>query len=202
MAPRNVVFDVGNVLIQWDPAFLFTKVIPDAERRVWFFANVCTPAWNLELDRGRPYAEAIGDLVAQHPDWAAEIHAWDLRWQEMVSGEITANVAVLDRLRRHGVPDYAITNYSREKWADSLPRFPFLETFKGTIVSGHERVVKPDPAIYRLLLDRYGLAAADCVFIDDSAANIAAAHTLGFATVHFGPAVDLAAELGKLGLPV
>jgi len=119
-----------------------------------------------------------------------------------VSGEITANVAVLAALRRHGVPDYAITNYSREKWADSLPRFPFLGTFRGTIVSGHERLVKPDPAIYRLLLGRYGLTATDCVFIDDSAANIAAARTLGFATVHYGPAVDLAAELGKLGLAV
>lgn len=197
-----VVFDVGNVLIRWDPRFLYAKLFPDPERMRWFMTHVVTAAWNLELDRGRPYAEAVADLVQQHPEWEAEIRAYDLRWHEMVSGEIAENVAMLEALRRHGVPDYAITNYSREKWAESLVRFPFLGGFRDVVVSGHELVVKPDPAIYRILLERNGLSPGDCVFIDDSAANIQAARQLGFATVHYGPDVNLTRELGRHGVDV
>jgi 2-haloacid dehalogenase len=199
---KAVVFDVGNVLIRWDPTLLYRQLFPDPAEMQWFMENVCTAAWNLELDRGRSYAEAIASLVAEYPLHAHAIRAYDTRWQEMVPGAITENVALLERLRARGVPDYAITNFSREKWADSLVRFPFLGGFRKAFVSGHERVVKPDPKIFRLLLDRQSLDPKDCVFIDDAAANVASAEALGFATVHYDPSVDLAAALGKLGLPV
>lgn len=199
---KAVVFDVGNVLIRWDPTILYRKLFPDPAEMQWFMENVCTAAWNLELDRGRPYAEAIAALVSEYPLHAHAIRAYDTRWQEMVPGAIAENVALLERLRARGTPDYAITNFSREKWADSIVRFPFLAGFRDAVVSGHERVVKPDPTIFRLLLARQRLDPADCVFIDDSAANIATAEALGFATVHYDPSVDLAAALSRLGLPV
>jgi len=200
--PTTVVFDVGNVLIRWDPRILYAQIFPDPDEMAWFMTNVVTAAWNLELDRGRSYADSIAELVDRHPEWENEIRAYDLRWHEMVPGEIVENVTVLETLRQRGVPNYAITNYSREKWAESLVRFPFLGGFQDAVVSGHERVVKPDSAIYRILLERNGLAARDCVFIDDNAANIEAARQLGFSVIHYGPDVQLSPRLADLGIDV
>lgn len=198
---RYAVFDVGNVLITWNPRFLYEKIIPEPKRLDWFMANVWDGALNLEMDRGLPFAEGIARLVARHPDWSREIRAFDERWDETVSGEIEANVAVLGELRSKGVSCYAITNFSAEKFEGARKRFPFLDSFDGLIVSAHERLVKPDPAIYRLLLDRYGLAAHEGVFIDDSETNVRAAEALGFHTVHIRPDTDLRAGLRALGLP-
>jgi len=118
--PTTVVFDVGNVLLRWDPRNLYRKVFADEARRERFLAEVCSPDWNLEQDRGRSFADAVHALLPRHPEWAAEIRAFDARWQEMVTGAIEANVDVLRRLRADGVPVYAITNFSREKYAESL----------------------------------------------------------------------------------
>lgn len=196
----NVVFDVGNVLIRWDPLLVYRELIPDDEKRAWFMRNVCTAAWNLEQDRGRSWEEAVALLVASHPEWESQIRAYDERWHDAVPGIIEDSVAVLAELRERGEKVYAITNFSREKWAECLIRFPFLQSFDGVVVSAHERVVKPDPEIYQILFERYGLVAGDCIFIDDSAKNIETARKVGMQAVHFVEPIDLRLELRKLGV--
>lgn len=196
----TVVFDVGNVLLRWDPRHLYRRLIPDQERMAWFMQNVCTSAWNLEQDRGRPWADAVKLLVAQHPEWEREIRAFDEDWHETVAGVIEDSVAILAELKGKGEKVYAITNYSREKWAESLIRFPFLGTFDGVIVSAHERLIKPDPAIYHTLCERYGLNAGDCIFVDDSEKNVKGARAVGMQAVHFVEPIDLRAELRGLGV--
>lgn len=197
---RYAVFDVGNVLIEWNPRFLYEKVIADPKRLDWFMGNVWDGALNLELDRGLPFAEGIARLVARHPDWENEIRAFDERWDETAPRAIAANVEVLAELRAKSVPCYSITNFSNEKFALTRKRFPFLDTFDGLIVSAHEKLVKPDPAIYQLLLSRYGLSANEGVFIDDSETNVRAAESVGFHTVHVRPDNDLRAALAALSL--
>jgi 2-haloacid dehalogenase len=137
------------------------------------------------MDRGRPFAEGIADLVGRHPEWETEIRAWDEQWHEMVPGEIAGTVAILERVRALGIPDYAITNFSREKFVEARQRFPFLKGFRDTVVSAHERLLKPDPAIYRVLTERNGLDPAACLFIDDSAANAEGARAIGMQAVVF-----------------
>lgn len=198
----TVVFDVGNVLIRWDPRHLYRQLIPDAERMDWFMQNVCTAAWNIEQDRGRAWADAVAELVALHPEWEREIRAFDERWHETVPGEIEGSVAVLAELKAKGEKVYGITNFSREKWAESVIRFPFLGSFDGVVVSAHERLVKPDPAIYRLLLARYGLEAGDCIFVDDSAKNVEGARSVGMQALHFVEPIDLRAQLRGLGVAI
>ena len=191
----TVVFDVGNVLIRWDPQIVYREMIPDDGERAWFMQNVCSAAWNLEQDRGRSWEEAVALLVASHPEWESQIRAYDERWHEAVPGIIEDSVAVLEELKGRGEKVYAITNFSREKWAECLIRFPFLQNFDGVVVSAHEGVIKPDPEIYQILLQRYGLAAPDCIFIDDSARNIETARRVGMKAVHFVEPIDLRAEL-------
>jgi 2-haloacid dehalogenase len=199
--PTTVVFDVGNVLIEWDPRHLYRRVFDGDETKMnAFMSKVVTGAWNVEQDRGRSFEEGIALLVQQFPEWEAEIKAFDLRWHEMVPGAIEANVDLLAALNRAGTPTYAITNFSREKWAESVVRFPFLNAFAGAVVSAHEGVIKPDPRIYQRLAERYDLDLGQCVFIDDSARNIDAASALGMTTIHYtGAEVDVAAELRGLG---
>ncbi len=202
MAPDTVVFDVGNVLIRWDARQLFRQLLPDEAAIDRFYDEVDFSAWNLEQDRGRSFAEGIAHIDRHHPHYGHLARAYDARWQEAVPGVIEGSLAVLERLRASGVPLYAITNYSKEKWADSLLRFPFLGQFRDVVVSAHERLVKPDPAIYRVLLDRNGLAAGQCVFVDDSDKNVAAARAVGMQGVDFSSPEALAAELRELGFSV
>jgi len=197
-----VVFDVGNVLLRWDPRLLYRQLIPDAERLHWFMQNVCTAAWNIEQDRGRSWEEAVATLVASHPEWEAEIRASDTRWHETLPGVIEDSVAVLAELKARGEKVFAITNFSREKWAECLIRFPFLQSFDGAVVSAHERLIKPDPAIFHTLLERYGLEAGDCIFVDDSAKNIETARAVGMQAVHFVEPIDLRRELRALGVAI
>lgn len=198
----TIVFDVGNVLLRWDPRLLYRKLIPDEERLHWFMQNVCTAAWNIEQDRGRTWEEAVAILVASHPEWEAEIRASDERWHETIPGVIEDSVAVLQELKARGEKVYAITNFSREKWAECLIRYPFLQSFDGAVVSAHEGLIKPDLAIFTTLLERYRLEAGDCIFIDDSARNVEAARAVGMKAVHFVEPIDLRAELRALGAAI
>lgn len=195
-----VVFDVGKVLIEWDPQHLYRKLIPEQAARDAFLAEICTTAWNLEQDRGRSWAAAVAERTALFPDHAALIRAYDERWQEMVPGEVPGSVALLEALRAAAVPLYAITNFSTEKFAESQQRFPFLARFRDVVVSGAERLLKPDPAIYRCLLDRNGLDAAACLFIDDSEKNVHGARAVGMQAHHFVDAAGLATALRGLDL--
>ncbi|MHB2166613.1 HAD family hydrolase [Alsobacter sp. R-9] len=201
-SPTTVVFDIGNVLLDWDPRHLYRKVFDDHDRMEWFLSTVCTPAWNIEQDRGRTFAEAVAHLVAQHPDLEPEIRAFDERWPETVSGVIDGSRDILERLRSEKVPDYAITNFSAEKFAHARVLWPFLDGFRDVVVSGEHRMLKPDPAIYHLLLDRNGLAAGDCVFIDDSPKNVEGARAVGMHALHFTTPEQLRRDLAGLGFPV
>lgn len=198
--PTTVVFDVGNVLLRWDPRNLYRTIFDDEGEMEWFLATVCTSQWNLEQDRGRDWDEAVALLVKDYPDHEASIRAFHHRWEETVSGAIEENVALLGRLRNAGVPNYCITNFSGPKFTLAKQRFPFLDGFQGTIVSGDERMLKPEPEIYTLLLDRYGLEADACIFIDDSKANVEGARSVGMHAIHFVEPMDLAAELQRHGI--
>lgn len=195
----NIVFDIGNVLLRWDPRFLYRRIFADENRMEWFLTHVCSNDWNLEQDRGRSFAEAVREATLRHPDYAAEIAAYDERWQETLPHAIDGSVAILESLAARGAALYAITNWNGEKFRETRGRFGFLGRFRDIVVSGDERLVKPDPAIYRLLLNRSGLAAADCLFIDDSAANVAGAEAVGMSAHHFHSPELLAEALRRTG---
>ena len=196
----TVVFDLGGVLVDWDPRHLYRGLFDDAAAMERFLGEVCTPEWNLAQDAGRSWAEATALLRARHPGQAALIDAYHHRWPEMIAGDIPGTVAILRALHAAGTPLYALTNWSAETFPVAQARFDFLGLFRGIVVSGTERVVKPDPAIYRLLLDRFGLDPARCVFVDDNPANAAAATALGLHGIAFTTPEALAAALRELGL--
>ncbi|MET0746109.1 MAG: HAD family phosphatase [Microvirga sp.] len=198
--PTTVVFDVGNVLLRWDPRNLYRTIFDDHEMMETFLSTVCTGQWNLEQDRGRDWDEAVALLVKEHPAHETSIRAFHERWEETVSGVIEENVALLGRLRQAGVPTYCITNFSAPKFALSQARYPFLKGFDGIIVSGDEKLLKPEPEIYNLLLARYGLKAEDCIFIDDSQANVEGARAVGMHAIHFVEPMDLAGALRQHGI--
>lgn len=198
-----VVFDIGNVLIEWDPRHLYTQLFPGhPDAMAWFLDTICTGAWNLEQDAGRTWAEGVGALAARFPEWRVEIEAYDRRWHEMIPGTIEGSVDLLRRLKQAGVPVYAITNYSSEKYRESVTRFPFFTLFDGVIVSGDERLLKPHAPIFALLCRRYGLLPEQCIFIDDKAENVEGARRSGFAAIEFTDPETLAAALRERGLPV
>ena len=201
MRPTKVVFDIGNVLLRWDMRALFAKLV-DAQELDAFLQDVCPVSWHATLDAGARYADAIAQRVALHPNYADAIRAYDPRWQETILGPIMESVRLLERLRSAGAPTYAITNFPAEKFDETCALYPFLQGFEGVVVSGRERVTKPDPAIFRLFLARYGLEARDCAFIDDSPANVASAAALGFHAVLFEDPGRLEGQLAALGLPV
>lgn len=202
-AVTTVVFDIGNVLIHWNPRHLYRGLFADEAAMERFLAEVCTDAWNLEMDRGgQTWAEAVAEKTSLFPEHADLIRAYDERWDEMVTGPIEGSVEILAELEAAGVPVYAITNFSAEKYERAKERFDFLHRFRDTVVSAHERLLKPDPRIYRALLDRNGLAAAEAVFIDDSPRNVAGAEAVGMAALLFTDPARLRRDLAGLGLPV
>jgi 2-haloacid dehalogenase len=179
------VFDIGNVLLDWNPRYLYRHVFDDPERMEWFLAEVCSPGWNLAQDGGRPWPEGEAEAIARHPAMVAEICLYRARWHETIAGPIKGSVALLEDLARTGVPLFAITNFAADTFAESVERHAFLRRFQGVVVSGRERLLKPDPAIYRRLCERYALDPAACVFIDDSAINCQGAESVGMVAVHF-----------------
>lgn len=197
-----VIFDLGGVLIDWNPRHLYRKLFADEAEMERFLAEVCTPAWNLEQDRGRPWAQAIAELSACHPDQAELIAAYRGRWPEMLNGAIAGTVALLERLDDAGVPLYALTNWSAETWPYAERLYPFLARFRAIVVSGRIGLVKPEPAIYRHALARFGLAPERTLFIDDSAKNVEGARAVGLHALRFAGAEALARDLARLGLPV
>jgi 2-haloacid dehalogenase len=196
----TVIFDVGNVLIRWDIHNLYRKLFEDNAAVAAFLDETGLVAENLEFDRGKPFAVGLGELAARFPHRAVALNAFDPRWADCLDGAIEENVAVLDDLQRAGVATYAITNFSAEKFPIAARLFPFLTTFDETIVSGAVRLIKPDPAIYRLLLERRNIDPSRAVFIDDSAANIATAKSLGLHGIHCVAGTDVRAGLQALGV--
>jgi 2-haloacid dehalogenase len=200
--PGTVVFDLGMVLLEWDPRHLYRQVFADADEMERFLAEVTHPAWNAEQDRGRPWEDAIAEATARAPHYANEIRLYRERWHEMQPHAIAGSVAILETLHAGGVPLYALTNWASDTFHETVPRYDFFKRFSGIIVSGDEKLIKPEPAIFHLLADRYGLDLADCVFIDDSAKNIAAAQALGMHALHFTSPEALADQLRLMGFEV
>ncbi|WP_299475187.1 HAD family phosphatase [uncultured Roseibium sp.] len=197
----TVVFDIGNVLIEWNPEILYRQLIPDPLERKTFLETVCTSDWNLQQDLGRSWKEGVETLTVQFPDKADLIAAYSDRWHDMVPGEIPGTRQLLTELASKGVPLYAVTNFSAEKFVEAQDRFPFLKTsFLDTVVSAHERLIKPDPKIYEVLFERNDLKPVDCFFIDDSKANVAAARSVGMSAHHFQSAAGLEVDLKRLEL--
>ena len=196
----TAVFDLGNVLVGWDRRFLFEKLIDDPEELDRFLDEVLTLEVNAELDRGVPLADVTADLAARHPAHGALIEAFRDRWIETLGEVIDGSVAILEQLRTEGLALLALSNWGRDTFALAAPQLPFLELFDALVISGREGVVKPDPAIFELLCARHGVNPVDAVFVDDSAANIAIADSLGFHTVLFDTPVQCRADLIGLGL--
>jgi 2-haloacid dehalogenase len=192
---KAVVFDLGGVLIDWDPRYLYRKLLADEAAVEEFLATICTPEWNVEQDRGRPFAEGVAELVERHPAHESAIAAYFDRWEEMLGGEIGGTVELLTELRAAGMPLYALTNWSVETFAIARERFELLSWFDGVVVSGEEEMIKPDPAIFRLLLDRFGLAPEATFYVDDSEPNVVAARALGLDAVRFTGPEQLRREL-------
>ena len=196
-----VVFDLGGVLLEWNPRHLYRKLFAGDETAMeHFLANVCTEAWNERQDAGRSFADGVAELMPQHADKRALIEAFGQRFGEMIPGTIDGSVEILHELKQRAVPLYAVTNWSAETLPPQRGRFPFLSLFDGIVVSGEEGVIKPDPRIFRILLDRYRIRAEHAVFIDDVAANARAAHDLGLHGIRFRSADQLRRDLEALGL--
>ena len=197
---RAVVFDVGRVLVQWELRALFEKLIEDQSELDWFLQNVVTPEWHFQHDAGRPLAEMVPELQVQFPAYAAHINAYATRFNETIPGPVAGSFEIVEDLARRDVPLFAITNFGAEFWAGFRPTQPVFTHFSDIVVSGEENLTKPDPAIYRLALDRFGLAEGEGLFIDDSLPNVEGARANGFAAHHFTDAPTLRAELEALKL--
>jgi 2-haloacid dehalogenase len=201
-ARRSVaLFDLGGVLIDWNPRYLYRKLFNGDEAAMeHFLATVCTTEWNERQDAGRSFAEATQELLPRHADKLELIEAWGKRFGEMISGAIDGTVDVLAELKGRGVPIYAITNWSAETFPPQRARFPFLSWFEDIVVSGVEGVMKPDPRIFRILFERHGVTPGAAVFIDDAAKNAAAASALGVHGIHFRSPDQLRRELVAVGI--
>jgi 2-haloacid dehalogenase len=199
--PSIVVFDIRGVLIDWNPRYLYRKLFAeDTTAMEDFLDRVCTPDWNLQQDAGRPWKETVDDLSARYPEMAELIAAYDLNWEEMVAGPIPGTADLLWKLKRRGTPVYCITNFSVDKLNRARERFEELNAFDGIVISGEVRMLKPDAAIYRRLLDQHDLRAEDTLFIDDVEHNVEGARTVGMHAVRFTDAETLRNDLTGYGL--
>lgn len=196
----TVVFDVGRVLVQWDLRHLFAKLIDGAAELDWFLANVVTPEWHFQHDAGRALADMLPELKAQYPTYAAHIDAYAARFNESIPGPVAGSYEIVEELAARGVPLFAITNFGAEFWDGFRPTQPIFDHFRDIIVSGVEKMVKPDPAIYQLALSRFDLLPCEAIFIDDNLPNVVAAQANGFVAHHFTNAAALRAKLAALGL--
>lgn len=197
---QAIVFDLGNVLIEWDPGYVFNHDYFDSPgKREFFFNHICTAAWNEEQDAGRSITEGTFSLIEKFPDWEPAIRDYYGRWTEMLRGPIHGSVEIFRQLKEEGnYKLYALTNWNAGLFDIALVRYNFLQWFDGRVVSGEEKIRKPFFEFYQVLLDRYGLAAAETIFIDDSLRNINAAAEMGMTCIHFQNPEQLRGELLEL----
>jgi 2-haloacid dehalogenase len=197
----TIIFDFGGVLIDWDARYLYRKIFQgDEEAMTRFFEEVDFYEWNVQQDAGRPFSEAVEVLSRQHPAFSDLIRAYDTRWEESIGGPIQPVVEILSSLKNSGYPLAALSNWSAEKFQLIRKNYRFLEWFETIIISGEVKLVKPDPRIYLLLLERIQRPAEECIFIDDSASNIQAAQEFGIQTIHFQSPGQLKTELHQMGI--
>ncbi|MEI6142347.1 MAG: HAD family phosphatase [Mariniphaga sp.] len=199
MGIKNIIFDFGGVVIDWNPRYLYRSVFSDPSEMEFFLANICTPAWNVNQDAGYPIADATKELQIQHPEYANEIAKFYDNWIQMISGEIVENTRLLIPLKEK-YRLFGLTNWSAETFPIAFEKFRFFKNFEGIVVSGAEKMIKPDPALFTLLLNRYNLKAEESLLIDDSLANIIAAKEMGFPTIHIRDGITLYEQLFDLQL--
>jgi 2-haloacid dehalogenase len=199
---RAAVFDLGAVLIDWNPRHLYRKLFDDEPAMERFLADVYTLEWNAQMDAGRPFADAVAELIVCHPSQADLIRAVRERWGEMLRGCFDDVVAIVRELRAAGVPVYALSNWSAETFPIARQCCPFLDELDGVLISGQVGIVKPDREIFRIFLQRFGLEPGEIVFIDDSQANVDAARTLGIESIRFENAEQTRRELIERGFPL
>lgn len=197
---KNIVFDFGGVLIDWNPRYLYRKIFSSTQEMEWFLSNICTTEWNYRQDAGRSFSEGLAELKAKYPRYSAQIDDYYLRWEEMLGGLIKGSVEIMKELYDRGYKIYGLTNWSSETMPLAKERYNFFPLLSGLVVSGEEKVIKPDPAIYKILLTRYQLDPADTLFIDDNTENTIAAAKLGMKTIDFHSPQQLRQELIKKGL--
>jgi 2-haloacid dehalogenase len=198
---ETVIFDLGAVLIDWNPRHLYRKIFKTEEEITWFLENICTSEWNDEQDAGRSFEEATEELVTKHPEWEVPVRAWYNRWQETIEGPIHETVDILKAIKESkNYRLYALTNWSAETFPWALNTFDFLHWFEGIVVSGVEKIRKPNPEFFRILFDRYQVDPTKALFIDDNFKNIEAGKLMGLTTIHFQSPEQLKKELNRFGI--
>jgi len=200
MKITTVVFDVGKVLFEWDLRYLFAKLIADKDELEFFVTHVVTPEWHFQHDAGRALDDMVAERIAEFPEYAGLIAAYSPRFNETISGPVTGSLELVQELAECGVPLFAITNFGAEFWEGFRPIQPIFDLFQDIIVSGVEKLVKPDPAIYALALQRFCIKPGQAIFIDDNHDNVISARENGFAVHHFTDAESLRRELVALDL--
>lgn len=189
---KNIIFDLGGVLIEWNPKNVFNQIFPNTEQASLFLEHICKYSWNLKQDEGRSLIDATLFLQKQHPEWHNEIAAYYGRWEEMLTGPIEESVLMLKELVNNAKYNvYALTNWSAETFPIAQSRYDFLSWFEGIVVSGEEKCIKPNPKIYKIILNRFNLEPNECLFIDDNLENTKAAAKLGIKTHHFTTSQNL-----------
>ena len=191
----TVIFDLGGVLLDWNPRYLYRKLFDDEAEVEDFLARVCNMAWNAQFDAGRPMAEGVAELTCRFPEYAGPIEAFQARWPETLGDALEETVGILAELRRRGHRLYVLSNFSAETYPHARARLDFLQWFDGIVISGEVGVIKPDPGIYCVLFERHGIDPAGAVFIDDVPANVAAGQAFGLDALHFTSAGALRAAL-------
>ena len=197
----TIIFDLGGVLIDWNPRYVYRNIFKTEEEIDWFLENVTTPEWNENQDAGYPLHKATQELIAKHPEWEPEIKAYYGRWLEMLGDDIHETVEILHKLKQTGKYKlYALTNWSAETFPHALERFEFFKVFDGVVVSGQEKMRKPSAEFYKILIDRYHLDPAKTIFIDDSLRNVKGAEAVGITGIHFHNPPQLRDELRRKGI--
>jgi HAD superfamily hydrolase (TIGR01509 family) len=198
--PKAVIWDVGNVIVRWSPRTLYSQIFSDPAECDRFLSHVCTMDWHMATDRGVTFAENCAALSAKHPEYAREIAAWQTRWSDMFSGAIPESEAAIEALHAAGVRQFVLSNMSPETYDGTLAMSAAFGRIEDFLISGREGFIKPDPAIFRLACERFGLAAGDFLFVDDGAHNVEAARALGFHVHHFTDPAALRPALEAAGL--
>ncbi len=182
---KNIIFDFGGVLLDWNPRYLYKSYFNNDEEMEHFLADICNGEWNIKQDAGRPFAEAVKELQAKFPEYAEAIQMYDDDWEKMLKCELPESIDLLKELKSMGYGIYGLTNWSAEKIGYAFANYSFFSLFDGIVVSGVEKVVKPDRKIYEILLERYSLKPGECVFIDDNPDNVDMAKVLGINAIRF-----------------
>ena len=200
MAIEHIVFDIGQVLLHWDPERIYLDLIPNASDRKFFLDNICSPEWNLEQDRGRDWSEAEHLLIAKYPDKTDLIRAFKIDWIKSVPHAIQGSVDIMEKFIVDGRDVTMLTNFNQQTFVQACSAYPFLKVPRGVTVSGEVKLVKPDPEIYELHTSTFDLSPQACLFIDDSEKNVIAARNAGWTAIHFADPDQLTHELSELDL--